>query len=624
MDNPRDLEDRLIDFAVRIINPAVGRSLDRPTYLTEGLPCATVDGRVVRPAVRRVGWSGDPPTALGAPAIGVRSAAKAPIWRIVLLAWLASAWVRPLAAEITFTDITAETGITFRHTDGGSGRRYIIEYVSGGLALFDYDRDGDIDIYFLNGAPHPGTEVTTPPTNALYRNDGGWRFTDVTESAGVADAGHGLGVTVGDYDNDGDQDLYVNNAGPNRLYRNNADGTFSDVTAQAGVGNGDRVGAGACFLDYDADGDLDLYVANYIRFTYDKHIVRTKQGYPIYVSPRDYEPEPDSLFRNNGDGTFTDVSDASGIADKAGPGMGCICADYDADGDTDIFVANDVHANFLFQNDGHGRFREEGLFRGFAYDQRGTVHGSMGVDCGDYDNDGRLDFHVTSYQQELATLYRNVKNDLLVDVTTASGIGIGTRSQVTWGNAFVDVDNDGDLDVFIACGHLYDNVEHFDSTATYRAENLLFANLGQGQFKNVSRKSGNGLLVKESSRGAAFDDLDGDGDLDGVVLNARAAPTLLRNDTVTDHHWIGLRLRGVTANADGVGARVEITADGRRQIQEVHSGRGYQGHFGSTLHFGLGRATQVERVRVRWIGGGTQTISEPLSVDRIHTIVERK
>ena len=537
----------------------------------------------------------------------------------LLLVWTAC---ESTNAEIRLTDITAQTEISFRHTAGGSGKQYIVEYITGGIALFDYDGDGDSDIYFLSGAPLRGTTSRSTPTNALYRNDGKWKFTDVTLTAKVGDPSHSLGVAVGDYDNDGHPDLYVNNFGPNRLYRNTGDGTFEDVTNAAGVANGNRVGAGACFLDYDADGDLDLFVANYVKFAYEKHVSRTRQGYRTFASPRDYEPDADTLFRNNGDGSFTDVSVASGIAEKAGPGMGTVCADFDNDGDTDIFVANDVFANFLYRNDGKGGFRESGLFGGFAYDQRGTVHGSMGVDCGDFDNDGQLDFHVTSYQDELATLYRNGRNHVLVDVTTATGIGLGTRRPVTWGNAFIDFDNDGDLDVFIATGHLGPNVEEYDGKATFRSANRLMENIGGGKFKDVSSDAGTGLKVLESSRGAAFDDLDGDGDIDGVVLNTDAGPTLLRNDSPSTNHWIGWQLQGKVANRRGIGTQVQIEFNGEIRTQEIHSGRGYQSHYGRYLHFGLGDANTVDRVSLRWVGGKTQSVTRAWTAGGIHTIVE--
>ena len=352
----------------------------------------------------------------------VRRSHIIPVTSVVLVLFLALVrGAESVSCAIVLHDVTAETGITFRHTDGGCGRRYIMETVSAGLALFDYDNDGDIDIYFLNGAPLRGARFEKPPRNALYRNDGGWRFTDVTDEAGVGDTGYGLGVAIGDYDNDGDQDIYLNNYGPNVLYRNNGDGTFTDVTEAAGVGNGNRVGAGVCFLDIDKDGDLDLYVANYLKFSYDRHVETSTRGYPVYANPGLYPADPDTLYRNNGDGTFTDISVESGVAAHAGWGMGIVSADFDNDGDTDVFIGNDVAENFLFQNDGTGKFEETGLLAGTAYDLHGDEQGSMGVDCGDFDNDGLLDFYVTSYQNQLATLYRNCGEGVFEDVTALTG-----------------------------------------------------------------------------------------------------------------------------------------------------------------------------------------------------------
>ena len=527
----------------------------------------------------------------------------------------------PLSAQITLKDVTADTGITFRHTDGGSGRRYVVETVSAGLALFDYDNDGDVDIYFLNGAPLLGTKVDKPPKNALHRNDGNWKFTDVTEQAGVGDTGYGLGVAVGDYDNDGDPDIYLNNFGPNVLYRNNGNGTFTDVTKEAGVGNGSQVGAGAAFLDMDKDGDLDLYVSNYLDFSYEKHVSCTTNGFPVYANPRHYAPLPDTLFRNNGDGTFTDVSRESGVGLHPGWGMGVVAADYDNDGDTDVFVANDVAENFLFQNDGTGKFEEMGLLSGFAYDLHGDEQGSMGVDCGDYDNDGWLDFYVTSYQNQLATLYRNLGDGTFQDVTLLTGAGARTLPNVTWGNSFVDFDNDGDRDIFVACGHLQDNVELWDDTSTYHEQNILLMNTGDGKFADISDNSGDGMLVKLSSRGAGFDDLDNDGDVDVVILNSGEKPTILRNDTANDNHWLQVRLRGTKTNCDGVGARVKVVAGDLTLIDEVHSGRGYQSHYGSRLYFGLGKRDRVDRIEVRWIGGGIDVI-EDVNANQLLAITE--
>jgi hypothetical protein len=527
----------------------------------------------------------------------------------------------PVQGPILLQDVTDETGITFRHTHGGSGRRYIVETVTAGLALLDYDGDGLIDIYFLNGAPLRGTVVDRPPTNALYRNLGGWKFADVTEEAGVGDPGFGLGVAAADYDNDGDPDLYVNNYGPNVLCSNNGDGTFTDVTDQAGVAAGENVGAGACFLDMDGDGDLDLYVANYVDFTYGNHVHKTVDGVHVYAGPMEFSPVPDVLYRNNGDGTFTDVSRQSGVADQAGTGMGTVCADHDQDGDTDVFVLNDVAGNFLFQNDGAGHFREVGVSVGLAFNVDGQELGSMGVDCGDYDNDGWLDFFMTSYVAELPVLYRNLGDGFFQDVTQVTGAGGGCQPHVNWGTGLVDLDNDGDRDLFIACGHLQDNSEFYEGFSGFEVRNVLLMNTGDGKFVDVSGDCGNGLLPEFSSRGAAFDDLDSDGDVDVVVLNSRGKPTILRNDSKNGHHWLQVRLQGVDSNRDGVGARVKVVAGDLTQIGEVHSGRSYQSHYGMRLHFGLGARDRVDRVEVRWIGGGIDRLDD-VDADQRVTIVE--
>lgn len=524
-------------------------------------------------------------------------------------------------SPIQLRDVTAQTGITFRHTAGGSGQRYIVEYIASGLALFDYDNDGDIDIYFLNGAPLKGTKLDYVPTNALYRNDGKLHFTDVTKQAGVGDPGHGLGVTVGDYDNDGDQDIYVNNFGPNVLYRNNGNGTFTDVTTAAGVGNGTKVGAGVCFLDADKDGLLDLYVSNYVQFSYATHHLHLRQGLPAFPSPLEYQGDPDTLYHNNGDGTFTDISKAAGIEAHGGTGMGMVCCDYDNDGDTDVFVGNDVMANFMFQNDGTGKFQEIGMYNGTAFDVGGIPHGSMGISSGDYDNDGWIDFFVTSYSREWATLYRNLENGLFADVTRPTGAGRTTYPHVTWGNAMVDFDHDGDRDIFIACGHLEDNIEQRDDTTTYRTPNILMLNDGTGKFSDISSTSGDGLRIKKSSRGAGFDDLDNDGDVDVVILNSCDTPTILENVTANENHWLAIQLEGTRTNRDGVGAHVHVVTGKDRQIAEVHSGCGYQSHWGSRLNFGLGPHTEVDRIEVRWIGGGAETWHNVRS-DQVIRLVE--
>lgn len=525
--------------------------------------------------------------------------------------------------RIILTDVTKKTGITFHHTDGSSGRYYIVETVCAGLALFDYDCDGDVDIYFLNGGVLKGTRFVTLPKNALYRNDGDWKFTDVTDESGLGDSGHALGVAIGDFDNDGLPDVYVTNFGPNVLFHNNGDGSFTDVTEHAGVVDGNKVGAGANFLDMDNDGDLDLFVSSYVDFTYENNVPNMAGGYPSYAGPMLYEPTPDTLYRNNGDGTFQDVSMKSGITANPGTGMGTVCADYDNDGDTDIFVANDLMQNFLWQNNGKGRFQEVGLMAGVGYNMYGEQMGSMGVGCGDYDNDGLLDFYVTAYQQQYPSLYKNIGGSLFEDVTFSSGAGAGARHTVTWGNDFVDFDNDGYRDLFVALGHLQDNVDLYDKRSSYLARNQLYMNTGKGRFINVSDRSGDGLQVKLSSRGAGFDDLDNDGDVDVVILNSRRLPTILRNDSIDQGHWLQVKLSGTKTNRYGVGARVKVIAGSLSLIDEVHSGRGYQSHYGTRLHFGLGNYQTVDRIEVSWIGGDTEVFTD-IAADQFVTLTEGK
>lgn len=523
-------------------------------------------------------------------------------------------------SPILLHDVTDETGMTFRHTDGGSGKRYIVETVSAGLALFDYDRDGDVDVYFLNGAPLTGTETEVPPRNALYRNDGDFHFTDVTEASGLGDTGYGLGVCTGDYDNDGDLDVYLNNYGPNVLYRNNGDETFTDVTSRSGTaGQPDSVGAGAAFLDADADGDLDLYVASYLDFTYETHVHNVWLGYHVYPGPDHYVPTPDTFYRNNGDGTFSDASEESGISSVRGRGMGVVCLDYDNDGDTDILVANDSSPNFLFENDGKGHFTEIGLLAGVAYNMYGSVHGSMAVDCGDVDNDGLLDIYQTSYQKESAVLFRNLGAGQFEDVTQRTRAGAATVPHVTWGAGIVDFDNDGHRDIFIACGHLYDNVDLFCDTTSYRVRNILLHNRGDGVYGDITKLAGDGMEPRLSSRGAAFDDLDNDGDVDAVVLNSRDRPTILRNDSQNQNHWLQVQLAGPAGNPDGVGARVRVVCGDDSWVAEVHHGRSYQSCYGHRLHFGLGKHRTVDRVEVRWVGGKSNTLEE-VKADSVLTI----
>jgi hypothetical protein len=507
---------------------------------------------------------------------------------------------------VNFTDVTADSGISFVHTDGGGGTRFIVQTVVAGLATFDYDGDGLMDIYLLNSAPNPGATFATPPRNALYRNNGDWTYTDVTEEAGVGDTGYGLGVTAGDFDADGDLDLYVNNFGPNVFYQNNGDGTFTDITEASQTGC-DLCGAGVAFFDADGDGLLDLYVANYVDFAYDRNITESIGDRVYSAGPASYRPLPDRLFRNLGDATFADISEASGIAAHPGPSMGIVCADLDDDGDTDVFVAGDNAPNQLFRNDGQGRFTEVAFQAGVAFDLQGKSNGSMGVVCGDYNGDGRLDLFVTTFSGELAVLYRNDGGGFFTDVSRPSLAGASTFPHVKWGTTLSDFDHDGDLDLFIACGHFWRDARYVDSRTDTKVPNAMLENLGNGTFRDRSSESGTGMGIVASSKGAVFDDLDNDGDLDAVILNANDPPTLLRNDLQSAPKSVQIALRAAGTNREAVGARVTLHTDQGRQIAEVHRGSGYQSHGGNRLHFGLGKSEKVRQIEVRWPAGGVKT-----------------
>ncbi len=523
-------------------------------------------------------------------------------------------------SEIRFEDVSSKTGIDFLHTDGGTGKHYIVETICSGLAIFDFDGDGLMDIYLLNGAYHEGKNPEDHPKNRLYRNMGNWRFEDVTDSAGVGDASHGLGTTVGDFDNDGDADLYVSNYGPKVFYRNNGDGTFTSIKDAPGTAV-NRVGAGVSFLDIDADGDLDLYVANYIKFSYEKNVNRLIFGIPAAPGPKDYEPDNHQLFRNDGDGSFTDISIESGIGQSPGAGMGIVSLDFDRDGDTDLFICNDSAENFLWENDGTGKFTEIGLLAGVAYDYAGLRQASMGVDCADIDHDGFLDLVSTNFQDEIPNVYHNAEGKFFDDLGVSYGLGVATRS-VKWGVALSDFDNDSFVDLFLACGHLIDTVGLLDNSVQFATRNFLLRNIKGKRFVDVSSAAGNGLKIEKASRAVGCEDLDQDGDLDLVILNLNSTPDILRNDTsAKGRHWIELRLVGLASNRDAVGSQVRVHTKSGEQIQEVHRGRGYQSHYGNDLHFGLGDSEVIDFVEVQW-HSGTKEVFRNIPVDRKSTLIQ--
>ncbi|HEY5911777.1 MAG TPA: CRTAC1 family protein [Verrucomicrobiae bacterium] len=542
---------------------------------------------------------------------------------VVALVCLAASPI-PAGPPIKFRNATEASGVRFVHTDGSSGQRYIVETVSCGLGLIDFDNDGYQDILFLNGEPLPGTPAPAkPPTPALYHNNRDGTFTDVTAGSGLDVPGYAMGCTVADFDNDGFEDLFITYFGYQRLYRNNGNGKFSDVTKKAGLEDASLkqwIGGGCCFLDYDRDGRLDLFVGWYLTVDLAAHKPLVVAGIPRYHNPRNYPGCPSRLYHNNGDGTFTDVSQASGIGKYVGYGMGLVSADFDGDGWPDVYVGNDVMENFLFHNKKDGTFEEIGVVAGVGYDQYGDPQGTMGVNVGDYDGDGLFDILVSDYQDQVNTLYRNTGKLQFQDVTVQTGAGTGSRPLVTWGCGLVDFDNDGVPEIFTAAGHLQDTVEQYDKTSTYKQRSLLLQQRN-GRYVDVTPEAGDLAKLIESSRGAVFGDLNNDGKPDIVILNARARATVLINETQTRNHWALLKLVGTKSNRSAVGAFAKLTAGGRTLVDEVRAGRGYQSAEDLRLHFGLGTNSIIDRLEVRWPGGATNVWTK-LAADRVIRIVE--
>ncbi len=507
------------------------------------------------------------------------------------------------AGRVEFTDVTARTGIRFRHVHGGSGTKYMVETMGSGLCWFDYDRDGDPDLYLVNSAPLPGYKAAVVPRNALYRNDGDGTFTDVTARAGVGHPGYGMGCAAGDIDNDGDLDLYVTNFGPNVMYRNNGDGTFSDVSATSRTGD-DRWGASAAFADYDADGYLDLYVTNYLNFTVETNVFcgDWRRGLRTYCHPDAYGSVRHVLYRNRGDGTFEDVTRQSGVLRKDGKGMGVVWGDYNNDGKIDLYVANDSTPNFLFLNNGDGTFTDRTLMGGAAFSEEGKTQAGMGTDAGDYDGDGDLDLFVTNLDMENNALYRNDGRGVFDDQSFPSGVGESSFLHVGFGTHFFDFDNDGDLDIFVGNGHILDDIHEYNDVVSYEQPILLFENQS-ARFRDASGRHGAALKVPGVVRGVAMADFDADGDLDVALLQSNRPVRLLRNDGGNARSWLEIDLAGTRSNRDGIGARITLSAGGRRQIQEVRSGTSYCSQHALRQHFGLGRERSFDWVEVRWPSG---------------------
>ena len=533
-------------------------------------------------------------------------------------------------STVTFTDITTVSGISFKHAASVTSQKYLLEAMGGGVALLDYDSDGRLDIYFTNGArlsdPMPGGALPDKQDakywNRLYHQKADGKFEDVTEKAGVRGAGYSMGAAAGDYDNDGWTDLFVTGYGSNILFRNRGDGTFEDVTKRAGVaGTGWSTSAG--WLDYDRDGRLDLFVARYMEWDFKLGALYCgdpRPGFRAYCHPDNFKGASNLLFRQKPDGTFEDVTARSKIYDAEGKGLGVAFADFDDDGWTDIFVANDSVRQSLYRNRGDGTFEDVALMAGAGFDENGKTFAGMGVDAADYDNDGHMDVVITALSNETYPLFRNNGDGTFTYATGPSAVGQITLLYTGWGTRFIDADNDGWRDIFVAQGHVLDTIEKTHSYLKYRQSPLLMRNTGKG-FVNVSATAGQAFAGGLSARGAAFGDLDNDGDTDVVLCVLDGAPVVLRNDG-TRNHWLGVTLSGAKSNRQGTGARVTVVdSAGRKQVTDASTAGSYLSSNDRRLIFGLGAASGVRYVEVRWPGNKSQRVNNP-QFDRYLTINE--
>ena len=510
------------------------------------------------------------------------------------------------SASLEFVDVAEISGVDFRHVRAPTSEKYLVEVTGSGCAFFDYDADGWSDIFLMNGGKLPGFHYEGAINHALYRNLGDGKFQNTAARAGIRKPSYyGMGVTVGDYDNDGFDDLYLTYfGGSNQLYRNNGDGTFTDVTTRTGVGGDGQWSSSAAFFDYNNDGFLDLYVARYLDFSFDRNRVcgPVEKGYRAYCSPKVYEGVPDLLFRNNGDGTFTDVSGASGISAWSAKGLGVLGADLNQDGWTDIYVANDTDPNYLFRNNKDGTFQEIGLLAGVALSENGKAQSGMGIGCADYDQDGLFDLAVTNLDMpEYLAVYRNLGDAYFEDVSARIQVKRASSRYVGFGVGFFDFDNDADPDLFVGNGHIND-VHMVGSTASFEQPKLLFENTG-GRFREVTSQLGKALLERQLTRGVAFGDYDNDGDVDILVANDGEEPALLRNEGGNRNNWLSIRLHGIQSNRNGIGAVVTLETESNVQRMLLGGGKSYLSANDLRLHFGVGKHRQVNKLVIHWPSG---------------------
>jgi len=533
-------------------------------------------------------------------------------------------------APAWYIDVAAEAGITVRNVNGGiASKHYIIESTGSGVAIIDYDRDGWPDIFLVNGSTLPGTKPSEPHTNHLFHNNHDGTFTDVTAKAGLFSTGWGQGACVGDYDNDGFDDIYVTGYGVNRLFHNQGNGTFLEVARQSGVaGSGKEWGTGCAFVDYDRDGKLDLVVANYVHFDLAKTPAPGQaascnwKGVPVMCGPRGLPSAPNILYHNVGHGKFEDVSKASGIENTTAHYCFSVTTiDYNHDGWPDVYVACDSTPSILYRNNRDGTFTDVGVDSSVAFNEDGREQAGMGSTAGDYDGDGKLDIFKTNFSDDTATLYHNNGDGTFTDATFASGLGINTDA-LGWGAAFADVDNDGWPDLLVVNGHVYPEVDSAVMGTSYREPRFLYYNLGNGKFKDLSKSAGPGLTEPRSGRGMAIADLFNDGRLDAVVNNLSDFPMLLVNIASNQNHWLGLRLIGTTSNRDAIGARVTVHGATRIWVDEVRSGSSFNSSNDLRLHFGLGTAPRLTSIEVHWPNGSDETFAPPAGMDHFLELTE--
>ena len=521
---------------------------------------------------------------------------------------------------VQFVNIAARAGVTYKHENGATPEKYMPETMASGALIFDYNNDGWADLFFINGGSFVDKRLAASARHRLYRNNGDGKFTDVTESSGIGVSGFGMGACSADYDNDGWVDLYVTAVGPDKMYKNTGKNTFTDVSAASGLG--EPLWSTSCaFSDIDNDGDVDLYVARYVDFSVDNNKFCTLfEAVRAYCHPHVYKSVPDVLYRNNGNGTFTDITQDAGVT-KAGNGLGVVFSDYDDDGWTDIYVANDSTPNFLYRNKGKGVFEEVGLWAGVAVGADGKPLAGMGTDIGDINGDGMLDIFVTNLDGQTHSLYQNLGKGLFNNVTFLSGVGEATLPYVGFGTAFLDYDNDGDLDLSIANGDVIDNIKRLRDSTSYEQLNLLLRNDGTGKFTNVGPASGSGFALKKASRALATGDLDNDGDLDIVISNVGATADLLQNDGGNRNHSILVRTIGTASNRDGIGTRLKLFIGNKTLRRDVKAGSSYLGQSDLRVHFGLGDAQRADRLEIRWPSGAVESI-ENIQANQILTVKE--